>query len=99
MGSVPTISIFEDELNLLKDKNLYRTLRTIDSKKYISFSSNNYLGLANNEFLKSESIKAIKKYGTGASASRLISGNFAIHEELERKIAKFKNKLWLSYKE
>lgn len=93
---------FEKELDMLKNKNLYRTLKTIDStngiefsinsKKYISFSSNNYLGLANNEFLKSESIKAIEKYGTGTGASRLISGNFKIHEELEKKIASFKDK-------
>lgn len=93
---------FEDEISLLKSKKLYRSLKTIDStngieffidsKKYISFSSNNYLGLSNHPLVKSESIKALEKYGIGTGASRLISGNFRIHELLEEKIASFKKK-------
>ncbi|MEK6646510.1 MAG: 8-amino-7-oxononanoate synthase [Candidatus Firestonebacteria bacterium] len=92
---------FAEELDKLKKLNLYRYLRVIDSpqdvqltingKTYISFSSNNYLGLANYPYLKSKSIEAIGKYGCGAGASRLISGNLKIYEELEDKIAKFKN--------
>lgn len=94
--------LFENEINILKSKNLYRSLKTIDStngieffidsKKYISFSSNNYLGLSNHPLVKSESIKALEKYGIGTGASRLISGNFRIHELLEEKIASFKKK-------
>lgn len=64
---------------------------TIAKENYLNFSSNNYLGLANDERLKQAAIQAIQEFGTGATASRLISGNFLIHQQLERKIAELKN--------
>lgn len=92
----------KDKLQSIKDNNLYRELRylsepqdtytTIDSKKLLLMSSNNYLGLCNNEEVKKAAIEAINKYGLGSGGSRLTTGSYNIHRELEEKIAKFKNK-------
>ncbi len=61
-------------------------------KEFIDFSSNDYLGLANHPRLKTAACDVIKKLGAGASASRLLSGDFTIHHDLEEKTARFKNK-------
>ena len=63
---------------------------TLDGKKVINLSSNNYLGLANDENLKKAAHKAIDKYGVGAGAVRTIVGNMDIHEELDQRLANFK---------
>ena len=83
-----------------KEKGLFRTLQPashrkegkiyIKNKEYIDFSSNDYLGLSDHPAIKEASRKTTEKYGTGSSASRLLSGNFQIHHELEEKIASFK---------
>jgi len=93
-------SALQDEIERMKRDGRYRQLRkivgpidttvTIDGKKVILLSSNNYLGLANHSELKAAATLAIQNYGTGTGASRLISGNMAIHEVLEAKIADFK---------
>jgi len=63
---------------------------TIGEKSYISFCSNNYLGLSIHPEVKQASIEAIQKYGTGAGGARLVSGTYEVHIELEKVIAKFK---------
>ncbi len=90
----------ESELERLKRAGLYRKLRrvegdqgptlVVDGREVINFSSNNYLGLANHPALCVAAKSAIDRYGCGSGASRLISGNMTLHEELERKIAEFK---------
>jgi 8-amino-7-oxononanoate synthase len=62
----------------------------VDGQAAINFSSNDYLGLAFNERLKAAAIEAIRQYGTGSCASRLISGTGPLVQELEREIAQFK---------
>lgn len=91
---------FKSELNQLKANGLLRRLRlvdgsqdaniVIDGKKVLNLCSNNYLGLANDKRLKEAAIQAIKKYGVGAGASRLVCGNMRLHQELEERIAGFK---------
>jgi len=88
------------ELEELKRQGLYRKLRRVegeqastlilDGKEVINFSSNNYLGLANHPALRAAAKAAIDRYGCSAVASRLISGNMTLHEELEAKIAALK---------
>lgn len=63
---------------------------TIQGKEFLLFSSNSYLGLTTNSRLIDASVKAIKQYGTGSGASRVVSGTFEIHSDLELEIAKFK---------
>jgi glycine C-acetyltransferase/8-amino-7-oxononanoate synthase len=87
------------ELAEIKSENLYRALITIENtkgaritingKELINFCSNNYLGLADHPKVVEKAIETLKKYGVGAGASRLVSGNFDIHEELEGAIAEY----------
>jgi 8-amino-7-oxononanoate synthase len=93
-------SSIQEELQALKNKSLYRKLKsvageqgpvlTVDGREVLNFSSNNYLGLANHPALCAAAKEAIDRYGCGSGASRLISGNMALHEELENRLAAFK---------
>ena len=95
-----TVGFIEDELKNLKQGSLYRSLRliegeqapvlTVDGQKALNFCSNNYLGLANHPALRDAAKEAIDRYGCGSGASRLISGNMTLHEELENRIAALK---------
>jgi 8-amino-7-oxononanoate synthase len=98
------VNDFNSELNsrltALREQNLFRELRHIDSpqsphvqiggKTFLNFSSNDYLGLANDPILKEAAIKAIEKFGAGSGSSRLICGSLAPHHELEESLAHFK---------
>lgn len=94
------MTYLEHRVNELKEQGVYRKLPvndgpceaevTLDGKKVINLSSNNYLGFANHERLKIAAKKAIDAYGVGAGAVRTIVGNMTVHEELDRTIAKFK---------
>ncbi len=65
-------------------------LLDIDGKICVDFCSNDYLGFANDSILQKGAKEALEKWGTGASASRLISGNLLIFDELEKVIAEWK---------
>ncbi|CAN5573805.1 8-amino-7-oxononanoate synthase [soil metagenome] len=62
----------------------------LDGRSYVNFSSNDYLGLAAHPSLREAAAESLEKYGAGAGASRLISGNHIEHERLEDVLAKFK---------
>jgi 8-amino-7-oxononanoate synthase len=62
----------------------------IQGRPYLNFSSNDYLGLANDPRLKTAAIQAIQDYGTGSTGSRLVTGDRPLHRELERELAKLK---------
>ena len=63
---------------------------TVDGKLVVLLCSNNYLGIAEHPALKQAACAALERYGSGSGASRLVSGNTELHEELERRIAAFK---------
>ena len=91
-----------DELRKIKESGLYRELNIVEGaqgthlkikgKTCLSFCSNNYLGLANNPLVIKAVEDAVAKYGWGAGASRLVSGNMRMHEALEGEISRFKEK-------
>ena len=64
----------------------------IEGRKIIMAGSNNYLGLTAHPKVKEAAIEAIKKYGTGCSGSRYLTGTLDLHIELENRLAKFFNK-------
>ena len=64
----------------------------IEGRKVIMAGSNNYLGLTAHPKVKEASINAVKKYGTGCSGSRYLTGTLDIHVELEERLAKFMGK-------
>ena len=61
----------------------------VDGKSYLSFCSNDYLGLANHPALTDALIRGVRDFGVGAGASHLISGHMHPHEELEIALAEF----------
>lgn len=88
------------ELDALRAAGTYKTLRHIttpmaaqvnmeESGETIVLSSNNYLGLADNPRVVEAGIAGLQKYGAGTASVRFICGTFAIHRELEQKIASF----------
>jgi len=64
----------------------------IGGRKVIMAGSNNYLGLTAHPKVKEAAIAAIRKYGTGCSGSRYLTGTLDLHIELERRLAKFMGK-------
>ena len=58
----------------------------IKNKKVLNFTSNDYLGLANSDYLKDIFYKKIKEYGVGSGSSPLISGYSSQHKELEQEL-------------
>ena len=65
------------------------TRLVVDGEVYLSFCSNDYLGLANHPALTEALISGARDYGAGAGASHLISGHMRAHEELEIALAEF----------
>jgi len=61
-----------------------------EGRRFINFSSNDYLGLAQHPKLKAAAVEATGRWGAGAGAARLICGTLPPHRELEEAIAKFK---------
>jgi 8-amino-7-oxononanoate synthase len=89
-----------DRLEELRDRGLHRRLRlidgpqgprvTLDGQPVLLLCSNNYLGLADHPRVRRASAEAAMRWGAGAGASRLISGNMQPHRQLEERLAGFK---------
>src|SRR6478672_5494283 len=90
----------DDEVAALKERHLYRALRvmssaqgpivSVDEKRLISLSSNDYLGLTHHPRLRDAALAAVRDFGVGSGAVRTIAGTMTLHEELERDLAAFK---------
>ncbi|MEG0261176.1 MAG: glycine C-acetyltransferase [Lysinibacillus sp.] len=93
-------TFLDENLKALHDQGLYNEIDAVEGangpiiqvrgKQLINLSSNNYLGLATNETLKSIAKDATDKYGVGAGAVRTINGTLDLHVKLEEKLAEFK---------
>jgi glycine C-acetyltransferase len=94
------LSYLSDELDALRQQNLYRRLRvledeqkahtTFDHRSVVNLSSNNYLGLTTHPRLRQKALEAVEQFGVGTGSVRTIAGTMAMHMELERKLAEFK---------
>ncbi len=81
----------------LREKGLFRRIKNIErisgkyiyegGREYLDFSSSNYLGYRDSEWLKKTLIDAVKRYGVGSGASRLVVGTADIYRELEELLA------------
>ncbi len=91
-----------DRLAELKELGLYRRLRMVsgpqgprvvlDGKPVLLLCSNNYLGLADHPRVREAAAEAALRWGVGAGASRLVSGNMTIHRRLEERMAEFEGR-------
>jgi len=89
-----------ERLDELRDRGLYRRLRLVcgpqgprvmlDGREVLLLCSNDYLGLAAHPLVREAAAEAAMRWGTGAGASRLISGTMEPHLRLERRLAEFK---------
>jgi len=59
----------------------------LSGRKMINFSNYNYLGLSGHPEVNEAAKKAIEQYGTSVSASRIVAGERAFHQELEKALA------------
>ncbi len=94
------LSFVDEELARLGSEGLLRKLRNVkplssrevlvDGRSCLNFSSNDYLGLAWRPELKAGAARWMDDLGAGAGGSRLVTGNFAAYQELERRIAAWK---------
>lgn len=92
--------LFHEQLQALRAQALHRKLREIGSaqgpevrivgQQLVNFSSNDYLGLANDQRLREAAKAAIDEFGVGAGASRLISGTQSPHVRLEAALVAWK---------
>lgn len=91
---------FAKHLKFLHKNNLYPAIYTINGpstsplvningKKYLTFCSNNYMGLANDPRVVDVVLNHIKKYGIGSGSTRLLSGTLDIQIEFEKALADF----------
>jgi glycine C-acetyltransferase len=62
----------------------------IDGRSVVNLSSNNYLGLTTHPKMKQRALEAIERYGVGTGSVRPIAGTMDLHEELEQRLAAFK---------
>lgn len=92
--------LLSGELQRLTQTNLRRNLRIVDrsegvllaigGRKIVNFSSNDYLGLASHPVLAEAMAEGSRRWGTGATASRLICGTTSEHAALEEELASAK---------
>jgi 8-amino-7-oxononanoate synthase len=85
-----------------RDRQIYPFFQPLDNndgpeaqiygKRVLMFGSNNYLGLTRHPFVVDAATRAVLKYGTSMTGSRLLNGSTHMHEELERRIANFLRK-------
>lgn len=90
----------QDRLAARDGANLRRAIRTTmpdagvfvtrNGRRLSNFSSNDYLNLSQHPAVKEAAIEAIRRFGVGAGASRLITGDHPLYAQLEARLAKFK---------
>lgn len=98
---MPSLDDFaRQKLAILERAELRRTLVPTDrgenlwvernGRRLLSFSCNDTLGLSQHPALKAAAIAAIERYGVGAGASRLVTGDHPLYAELEARLARLK---------
>jgi glycine C-acetyltransferase len=94
------LAFLDAEIEDLRARGLFRRLRVvqseqrsrclIDGREVITLSSNNYLGLTTHPKLRAAAIEAVERFGAGSGAVRTIAGTMSLHEQLEERLASFK---------
>lgn len=89
------------KLKALEQRSLRRTLTETErvgpievlrgGRRLVSFSCNDYLNLSQHPDIKRAALEATEKWGVGAGASRLVTGNHPLYGALEEKLAAFKH--------
>ncbi|MDP9075217.1 MAG: 8-amino-7-oxononanoate synthase [Actinomycetota bacterium] len=91
----------EGALAAIKTDDQWRSLRSFDARgpegtfgdpprPVVSFASNDYLGLSCHPAVIAAGHRALDRWGSGSSASRLVVGTRPVHEQLEARLAAWK---------
>jgi 8-amino-7-oxononanoate synthase len=81
---------YQQALTEREEHHRFRSLTPLPADSdVLNFCSNDYLGLAKDRDIKVEAIRFVETWGNGATASRLVSGTFDIHKEVEERLAAF----------
>jgi glycine C-acetyltransferase len=99
-GRPDPLAYLDDEVAALRERHLYRRLRimssaqgpivSVDGRRVVSLSSNDYLGLTHHPRLREAALAAVRDFGVGSGAVRTIAGTMTMHEALESELAAFK---------
>jgi 8-amino-7-oxononanoate synthase len=94
------VDVAREQLALLKERSLLRLVHETErlgrarvrrgQKELVSFSCNDYLGLSHHPRVIEAARAAIERYGTGAGASRLVTGSHPLYTALEQQLAALK---------
>ena len=94
-----SLAWIDERMQQIDDQHLRRVLKqrgsaqaaelVIDGKTLVNFSSNDYLGIANDSRLIQAANDAAEKFGWGSGASPLITGHSELHRQLEEVLATF----------
>jgi len=94
------LDFIRQDVEGLQESGLFIHIRTmgspadawmiVDGRRVLNFCTNNYLGLANHPKMKEAARRAIDEWGVGPAAVRSIAGTQALHLQLERRLADFK---------
>jgi len=93
-------SVFAEALHGLSTRGMLRQVRATepaepgwvirDGRRLLNVSANDYLGLSRHPALIARSMEWTARAGTGAGASRLVTGSFDLHRRIEERLAAFK---------
>jgi len=94
------LAFLDDDPAQLREQHLYRPLRvmssaqgpivSVDERRLVSLSSNDYLGFTHHPRLREAALQAVREFGVGSGAVRTIAGTMSMHEALEAELAEFK---------
>jgi 8-amino-7-oxononanoate synthase len=89
-----------EALESIRERGLYRSMEPLASpqgpevqvgdEQLLNFSSNDYLGLANDGSIRAAFVEGVTRWGVGSGASRLVVGDSEAHHSLERELASLK---------
>ncbi|MFD8984058.1 aminotransferase class I/II-fold pyridoxal phosphate-dependent enzyme [Streptomyces sp. NPDC059564] len=100
VDTFPEVGQFEEQLGVIKGsgadfpyfrvhQGTIRDTTVIGDRGYLSFGSYNYLGLSGHPAVTEAVHRAVDRYGTSVSASRVLSGERDLTVRLERALADF----------
>lgn len=92
-------ALLQPQLAALKQESLYRLRRILEGpqgpevmlagRRYLNFSSNDYLGLASHPALREAAQRGLAEYGLGSGAAHLVTGHSRAHHAFEEELAAF----------
>lgn len=97
--TMDSLQYLEQRMTVIRESGRLRRIPTVSAttpevvlseQTALLFCSNNYLGIADHPLLMSAATEAVMRYGCSSGASRLVSGNLPLYNQLEDAVARWK---------